>query len=128
MFELSEVMGRAAALAGHAAARQALVAENVANADTPGYRPRDLAPFADTYHAADGAAMRRTRTGHLGDGPGAARDGAALAARTALSPGGNGVSIEREMVAAGEVRREHDLALAVYRSSLTLLRSSLGRT
>jgi len=35
------------AMATHAGRRQALLAENVANADTPGYRPRDLATFAE---------------------------------------------------------------------------------
>ena len=44
-----------------------------------------------------------------------------------VSPNGNSVSIEREMMKASEVRAEHDLALTVYKSSLNLMRSVIGR-
>ena len=37
------------------------------------------------------------------------------------------VSIEEEMLKAVEVTRQHDRALAIYKSSLSILRSSLGR-
>ncbi len=128
MFEMPEVMRRASALSAHAAARQAAVAENVANADTPGYRAADLPDFAETYRDRDAAAMRATRAGHLGAASGPDSDAAPVARRSgSLSPDGNGVSLEREMVAAADVRREHDMALAVYRSALGILRTSLGR-
>lgn len=128
MFEKPEVMAIASSLAAYAAARQSAIAENVANADTPGYRARDLPAFSSIYREADAAPLRATRPGHLG----AAAGGVALAASVripgaTLEPNGNSVSLEAEMVKAAEVKRDHDLALAIYGKSLAILRASLGR-
>ena len=119
-----DILKLASSLARHASGRQELVARNVANADTPGYRARDLADFRGTYEA--GLGLRQTREGHM-----AARGGAD-GARTVLdggqtSPNGNDVSIEGEMVRATDIKRQHDMALAVYKGSLDLLRTALGR-
>jgi len=127
MFQQPEIMRMAQAMASHAAQRQNAVAQNIANADTPDYAARDIAPFAKTY-AAEGMALRLTRAGHLGGGGGSA--GAEMTARAdpgTRSPNGNSVSLETEMVKAVEVKRQHDLALALYKTSLGVLRSSLGR-
>jgi len=126
MFQQPEIMRMAQAMASHAAQRQNAVAQNIANADTPGYAARDLAPFAETY-AAEGMALRRTRPGHLDAGGNPA---AAMIPREApgnRSPNGNSVSLESEMVKSVEVKRQHDLALTLYKTSLGVLRTSLGR-
>lgn len=128
MFEKPEVLKIASSLAAHAAARQSAIARNVANADTPGYRARDLPDFAETYRADDAAPPRRTRAGHLGAAPGPAVPAAAeRVGGGTMSPNGNSVSLEGEMVKAADVKREHDLALAIYGKSLAILRASLGR-
>jgi flagellar basal-body rod protein FlgB len=128
MFENLGIFSMAQALAKHAAARQAVIAENVANADTPGYRARDLASFEDTFQAGPAAGLRATRAGHVFAGEEAA---AAAAARpvyrpNAASPNGNTVSLEQEMFAAAEAMSDHDRALAVYRSAMTILRTSVS--
>lgn len=130
MLDRLEILRQAQAMAAHAGARQAAIARNIANADTPGYQASDIAAFAQSYRAAgDGFAPRATRPGHLlpsGHHPalGIAEprpiDGA-------VSPNGNGVSLEAEMMKAAEVRAQHDMALAVYQSAIGILRLSLGR-
>ena len=49
MFEKLEITRMAQALSAHAGARLGLVAQNVANADTPGYKARDLPDFAEVW-------------------------------------------------------------------------------
>lgn len=49
MFNKIEVMQMAQAMATHAGLRQTAVSQNIANADTPGYKARDVAEFAATY-------------------------------------------------------------------------------
>ena len=119
----------ASALAAHAAARQQVLAENVAHADTPGYRARDIADFAsivDGQHAA--FAARTTRAGHIPFGADARgfepREQTALGAET---PNGNTVSLEDQMMRAAEVRQEHELAIGVYAKSLEILRAAVSR-
>lgn len=126
MFEKLEIVRMAQAMAAHAGARQAEISRNIANADTPGYRAQDLKPFGSVYESGpDG--MRATRAGHLGQ---ASQDGFETAERVVsgtATPNGNSVSLEAEMVKAVEVRQQHEMALAIYRNTSSILRSSLGR-
>ena len=116
----------AQAMAANAGQRMGVIARNVANADTPGYKAMDLPDFAETY-AEGQTAMRATRPGHLGG----ASEGAVPIARPVAgsgSPNGNTVSLEQEMVKAAALRQQHDMALAISRSTSDIIRASLGRT
>ncbi|WP_204112710.1 FlgB family protein [Shimia biformata] len=127
MFQSLEVFKISSAMASHAATRQAVIATNMANADTPGYVARDIADFKTALDAAgDGTSMRATRTGHLSGGLGM-HELSPQNAATPENPNGNAVSIEEEMVKAVNTQRQHERALAVYKSSLTILRSVVGR-
>ncbi len=126
MFEKIQLLQMAQSMARQAAFRQNAVAQNVANADTPGYRALDVPSFAETYQDERTTPMRATRAGHLGA---ANRVNVAMEPdpdAAAMSPDGNSVSLEDEMVKSAEVQRAHTLALTVYRSSLDILRTSLG--
>ncbi|WP_366521917.1 FlgB family protein [uncultured Paracoccus sp.] len=125
--EKLETIRMARAMTAHAAERAKVIAGNVANADTPGFRARDLAPFSETYRNAAANPIRATRAGHF-----TSSDGGATAMRVTedqggRAPNGNSVSLEEEMVKNAETKRQHDISLAVYRSSLTMLRTALGR-
>lgn len=145
-----DVFTAAQALAGHAAARHAVIAGNIAHADTPGFRARDLAPFtppppagggAETAGlprhlaalAADRAAAVAERAARLGADPaGPPAPWRPPAPRLvevpgAPAPNGNTVALEAEMTRAAEARGRHDLALTVYRSAAGLLRATLAR-
>lgn len=125
MFQNLEIFRMAHAMASHAGARQAVVARNMANADTPGYAAQDIAPFAESYLAGRNSGLRPTRGTHLN---GTAGDYAVIERRDAVpDPNGNSVSLETEMLTAVAVKRQHDRALAIYKSSLTVLRAALGR-
>lgn len=126
MFEKLELTRMAQALAAHSGARMGVIAQNVAHADTPGYKAKDLQPFAEVFSAKSGG-MRATRPGHFM----AADSGRVPQPENAPgreAPNGNTVSLEGEMVKAVEVRQNHEMALAVYRATSDVLRASLGRT
>jgi len=127
MFENLEIFRMAGSLLRHAAARQAVISANVANADTPGYRARDVAGFSETYRRNDAAALRVTRPGHMRAPADTAEFRVIVTGDGETSPDGNSVSLEAEMVKAAEVRNQHELALSVYSKSLDILRTSLGR-
>ncbi|MDO5621229.1 MAG: FlgB family protein [Paracoccus sp. (in: a-proteobacteria)] len=127
MFDIPDTMRMARALTSHAAAREVVLARNVANADTPGYKARDLPDFNSVYRQQDGFQMRRTRATHLTDTDSYITATALPDPSTEPSPNGNTVSLEDEMIRQASIRREHNLGLTVYRSSLSILRSSLGK-
>ena len=128
MYDRLEIFQMAYGMATHASARQELIASNVANADTPGYRAQDIKPFAESY-LADKAAndLRQTRNGHMSTGEIATSIFRAIDRPGPSSPNGNTVSLETEIMKATEVRHAHELALSVYQTSLGILRTSIGR-
>lgn len=127
MFDRPEVLGMASAMAQNASTRLSAIAGNVANADTPGYRAVDAPSFKDSYRGAGALPLLATRAGHLSASEGINRTPLIARPDGNMSPNGNNVSLENEMVAAAGVRRDHDLALTIYKTSLGLLRTSLGR-
>jgi flagellar basal-body rod protein FlgB len=127
MFDRPEVLRISASMAANAAQRLSAIAGNVANADTPGYRAKDVADFRETYRAAPDLGLRATRPGHLADDGSDGASGVTERAGGHASPNGNNVSLEAEMMRAATVRQDHDMALTVYKSSLDILRASLGR-
>ncbi|SNX69718.1 flagellar basal-body rod protein FlgB [Cereibacter ovatus] len=124
MFEKLEIVRLAQAMARHAGARTEVIAQNVANADTPGFRARDLPDFA-AY--AEGSGLRTTRAGHLRGAEAAAVDPVVTDGRGSVAPNGNTVSLEDEMVKAVSARQQHDMALSIYQNSSRIIRTSLGR-
>ncbi|HEY9038379.1 MAG TPA: FlgB family protein [Roseovarius sp.] len=114
-------------MAQHAGARQSVLARNLANADTPGYKARDIAPFAQTYEGGSGFAPRATRPGHVSESAGGYAVEMRDAADGETDPNGNSVSLEQEMLKSVDVKRQHDRSLAIYKSALTVLRSATGR-
>ncbi|CTQ33230.1 Putative proximal rod protein [Jannaschia rubra] len=121
MNEMPAILGLAASAARHAASRQAVIATNVANADTPGFRARDM----DAFSPDDGFALRRTSAAHFA---GATRTDASHEIRDAgADPNGNTVDLEDQVLRGIEAARVHDRAITVYRSSLDMLRASLGK-
>lgn len=117
----------ASAMARHAGARQAVVARNIANADTPGFQAQNIAAFKDVYGSIENGNMRVTRSGHV-TGTSAGQTPAILHTPSGdPSPNGNSVSIENEMLNSVAVSREHNRALTIYRHAMTVIRTSLGR-
>ncbi len=109
--------------------RQRVLSQNVANADTPGFRPRDLQPFAQHLALAQSAPeLVRTSTAHLapaGSGPGGrARQDRAAAE---VAPDGNAVSLDREALRIAETDQAHAMAMNLYRRWTNMYRTALGR-
>jgi len=125
MFEQLQLTRMANAMAERAGARLGVAAQNIANADTPGYKAMDLPSFAETYQDS-GTAMRATRVGHM-TAEDAADEPALRRTKGGGAPNGNSVSLEQEMVKTATIRQDHEMALAIYRNTSEIIRASLGR-
>jgi flagellar basal-body rod protein FlgB len=122
------VLNLASALAAHAGVRQRLIAENVAHADTPGYKARDIPDFAEVVDAGPAFRARMTRPGHMPFGADPRGfEPRAQAVEGAETPNGNSVSLEDQMMRAAAVKEEQELALGVYAKSLAILRTAIVR-
>jgi len=107
--------------------RQSVLAQNVANADTPGYRPHDLTSFQRELAGQVRLALERTQPGH-GAGSAALALGAQKERNAAeVVPDGNAVSLDREALRIAETDTAHQLAMSVHRSFTGMFRAALGR-
>jgi flagellar basal-body rod protein FlgB len=114
------------------ATRQNVLAQNIANADTPHYRARDVKPFqfdSALLRSQGGAAPLRlagTQAGHITG----SRNGTTVIADRAKSygedPDGNTVDLEEQMVKQADVAKGYDLATLVYKRSAALLRTAVS--
>ncbi len=107
----------AGALGRHAAERHSLIARNVANADTPGYRAVDLEPFADALRRAEAAGSSALSTTRQ----------VPVAAPGAGSPNGNTVALEDQMLRAGQAARASEIATTVFSKTIAMLRAAAAR-
>ncbi len=109
--------------------RQDLLAQNVANSDTPGYKGMELKPidFSDTLAA---IAPLQTATSDPAQfsvaGSGAAASGSDQAAFE-VTPEGNGISLEDEMMKVTSNQMDYQMATSLYTRSLQLIRTALGQ-
>jgi flagellar basal-body rod protein FlgB len=107
------------------AARQTTISGNVANANTPGYRARDVEPFADVLDKTK-LTMAATDGGHIGFEPSHADSAKVKKSEswdTVYSK--NSVSLEQELIKAGEVNRQHSLNTSIVKSFHRMLLSSV---
>lgn len=107
------------------ATRQALVAGNIANANTPAYKARDVRPFASVL-ASTSLDLAATNSAHLSTAIGGARSVESRPEEPwAVTASGNSVSLEKEMIAAGEVNRGFALNTSVVKAFHRLLMASV---
>jgi flagellar basal-body rod protein FlgB len=102
--------------------RQTAVAENVVNANTPNYRAREVEPFEATLDRT-ALALSATDPRHIEFAPPATHAsafGGKIAARS-----GNDVSIEKELIKAGEVSRDYALNVSVVKTFHRMWMASL---
>ena len=98
------------------AVRQAAIAGNVANVNTPGYGAAEVEPFEKVLDRS-GVRMAATQPGHLGGD--VTRAGFSVRQEdgdAAILPSGNSVVLENELMKAGEVRRSFELNTAIVKA------------
>ena len=110
--------------------RQRLLSENVSNADTPSYRPRDLTPlqFDRPGPATAPIALARTTGSHLNASAGSAgRFETSRLGTYDVRPTGNSVNLEDEMIKVAANQMDYQAATTLYTRSLGLLKTAIGK-
>ena len=118
LFELASSQARYLEL------RQSTIATNVANANTPGFKARDVEPFNKVLDSTP-VRLATTSPSHLQLSP-AESDTRATAKKDSwdVVHSGNSVSLEQEMIKGSDVSRDYSMNSAVVRSFHRMLLSS----
>lgn len=114
--------------------RQKVLAENVANSDTPNYRPSDLkkADFAALMgmEGGDGATIRQAATsgGHLGGAGNEYRGAKDTYQRNIYESSfdNNGVVLEEQMMKASRNAGEYNMITNLYRRQIGMIKTAIG--
>jgi flagellar basal-body rod protein FlgB len=119
---------------GYLSDRQKLIAQNVANADTPGFTPQDLANFTTPLGSKGAAPLAmapvtpaQTNPMHLAP----PQSAASKAWQTRYTPDsetkldGNQVVLEEQMVKMSDARGQYDAAIGFYEKSLAMLQTAI---
>jgi flagellar basal-body rod protein FlgB len=111
--------------------RQRLLAENIANADTAKFAPRDLAPLQldRTRPQVAALTLARTSPAHVAPSAGEGSSQFKLDRRLEFEarPSGNAVNLEDEMLKVASNAMDYQAATALYTRGLGLIKSALGK-
>lgn len=106
--------------------RQTVLAENIANANTPGFKPHDLRPFAAALADAGGVTLAQTEPNHLAGTVAPVSSAEVLDRTHAHAVDGNAVGLDEQLVKLSSTESMHELVTAIYKSYLAMFRTALG--
>ncbi|KAA5602749.1 flagellar basal body rod protein FlgB [Blastochloris sulfoviridis] len=116
-------------------ARQRVLAQNVANADTPGFRARDIEAVdfkkVLTQQPPQRTAMAVTNREHIAGAASVETDRFGQSRATGkfeIRPSGNAVALEEEMMKVAQTQLDYQTATSLYSRSLGLIKTALGKT
>ena len=126
---LFSVVKKRLAWLGH---RQEVLAQNIANSDTPRYQARDLKAFKFkdlVRNQGPNIRMAVTEGSHLTGSPKRVVDFKVETERLPMetSPNGNSVVLEEQMAKISETGISYRLTTELYKKHLNILRMAIGR-
>lgn len=111
--------------------RQRVLAENVANADTPGYRGKDFKAleFNNTLKqtAVPQVHQAVTRPGHIQGGLHAGSNRAEKVGSFEITPEGNSVVLEEQMMKITANQMDYQAATSIYSRGVGMIKTALGK-
>ncbi len=113
--------------------RQRIISQNIANADTPGYRPQDLiaGDFGKLVNAPSGkmnVTPSSTQSGHMSaSGDMRAPDKDEQEMIYEVAPAGNSVIIEEQLINAGRNTMDYNMMVNLYQKNVAMMRTALGQ-
>jgi flagellar basal-body rod protein FlgB len=118
---------------GYLSERQSVLAQNVANADTPDYQAKDVqAPnFKKVFANSTQQLQLKSTNGKHFAGSNMSSSSSHIINRDSTyerSPTGNNVVIEEEMSKIAENQAEYQKVLNLYRKSVDMFKTAIGKT
>lgn len=130
MFEDLTLFAMAQRSLAYLARREAVLSENIANANTPKYQAKDLAPLEFKTLVAPVAPVQAAATSPLHIVPAAAPatfEEVTTHNPSESKPDGNDVQIEEQMREVGQVKGKYTLAVNLLMKNIEMLRTALDR-
>jgi flagellar basal-body rod protein FlgB len=122
----------------HLSERQRVVAQNIANSETPGYKAREVdAPdFSDLLAQTDTRSSTHVARPHVELSAGMSRLGARAPEGgrihldkdfSEVKPDGNNVTLEDQLLKMGQIQTDFATMTNLYRKQMSLMKTALGK-
>ncbi|HLN08161.1 MAG TPA: flagellar basal body rod protein FlgB [Xanthobacteraceae bacterium] len=110
--------------------RQKVLAENVANSDTPNFHPHDLVPLDFTRGGPRGplVALATTDPAHLAGFGGGTQFAPNSDGQFEIRPAGNAVDHEDQMIRVASNQMDYQMAATLYSRGLNLIKTAIGKS
>jgi flagellar basal-body rod protein FlgB len=106
--------------------RQAVLAQNIANASTPGFQPSDLPDFASTLDSVSHVQLARTQPDDLPGTTGGPLQ--SVVEKEAHGPDGNGVELDKQLSKVADTQTTQSMVTSIYKKYMSLFSLALGHS
>ena len=113
--------------------RQRIIAQNIANTDTPGYEPKDLKPvdfgrvLQSVTDRKNKVSIETTNSGHMPPDRQINTRSDEQDATYETAPAGNAVIMEEQLINANQTVMDYTLLTNVMRKNVGLIQTAIGR-
>ncbi len=105
--------------------RQEVLAQNIANLNTPNWQAKDMKPFAEALAGVAAPTLARTDPGHLAGTVDPAQSLLTTQA-SAREPDGNAVSLDDQLTKVADTATSQAIATTLYKKYMSMFSLALG--
>jgi flagellar basal-body rod protein FlgB len=106
--------------------RQEVLAQNIANLNTPNWQAKDLKPFAQALAGIAAPALARTDPGHLAGTQDTGTQSLLTIQASAREPDGNAVSLDDQLTKVADTATSQAIATTLYKKYMSMFSLALG--
>ena len=109
--------------------RQKVLGQNIANSDTPAYRPSDLKPVSFNSQLMHKLKMAGTAPSHITEPRAKTGSFGDEKQKTVYeeAPAGNAVNLEEQMVKVADTQMDYETLTTLYQRSISMIHTALGK-
>lgn len=107
--------------------RQKVLASNIANANTPGFRGSDVQPFSSVLSGVAPVTPLRTQPAHLAGTIPASSAGIVQDSVTARSMDGNSIALDQQLTKVADTESSESLVSTIWKNYMGMFNTALGK-
>ncbi|WP_315923140.1 flagellar basal body rod protein FlgB [Mesorhizobium sp. SP-1A] len=101
--------------------KQRIIAKNISNSDTPGFRALEMRPFSEVLKGTSAYQPVKTHPNHISGSSGSRSASVVTNKTSAMKPNGNNVNLEEQTLSASQTQIDHSFATSLYKKAASLV-------
>lgn len=101
--------------------KQRIIAKNISNSDTPGFRALEMRPFSEVLKGTSAYQPVKTHPNHISGSNGSRSSTVVTNTKSPMKPNGNNVVLEDQTLSAAQTQIDHSFATSLYKKAASLV-------